>query len=169
MITKELQNKLVTRCQHPRTVVNKYIHEPVLVPCGSCPSCVLRRSGIQTNLLTTYSAQFRYIYFVTLTYAPCFLPTLEVSIIETCTDDIADVPCVPDINNLDPDDTNRYLCGCCSVPRSASIKLKSSTVGRTFKDPEVRFSCPVKPKEFLSILGKINHNIPNRIPYTMIS
>ena len=78
MITKELQNKLLTRCQHPRTVVNKYTHEPVVVSCGHCPSCVLRRSAIQTNLLTTYSAQFRYIYFVTLTYAPCFLPTLNV-------------------------------------------------------------------------------------------
>ena len=99
MITKELQNKLVTRCQHPRTVVNKYTGESVVVSCGSCPSCLLRRSGIQTNLLTTYSAQFRYVYFVTLTYAPCFLPTLEVSVIETCTDDIADVPCVPNIND----------------------------------------------------------------------
>ena len=73
---EELQNKLITRCQNPRTVVNKYTHEPVLVSCGSCPSCILRRSGIQTNLLTTYSAQFRYIYFVTLAYAPRFLPTL---------------------------------------------------------------------------------------------
>lgn len=165
MITKELQNKLITRCQNPRTVVNKYTHESVVVSCGSCPSCVLRRSGIQTNLLTTYSAQFRYVYFVTLTYAPCFLPTLEVSVIETCTDDIADVPCVPDINNLDPCDNNRYLFGFRSVPRSASVKLKNSTVERTFKDPEVRFSYPMHPKEILSILGKINHNVPNRIPY----
>lgn len=165
MITKELQNKLVTRCQNPRTVVNKYTHEPVLVSCGSCPSCILRRSGIQTNLLTTYSTQFRYVYFVTLTYAPCFLPTLEVSIIETCTDDIADVPCVPNINDLDAGDPNTYLFGFRSVPRSASVKLKSSTVERTFKDPEIRFSYPMKPKDLLSILGKINHNVPNRIPY----
>lgn len=165
MITKELQNKLVTRCQNPRTVVNKYTHESVLVSCGSCPSCVLRRSGIQTNLLTTYSAQFRYVYFVTLTYAPRFLPTLEVSIIETCTDDIADVPCVPNINDLDPGDPNTYLFGFCSVPRSASVKLKNSTVERTFKDPEVRFTYGMKPKELLSILEKIKHNVPNRIPY----
>lgn len=165
MITKELQNKLVTRCQNPRTVVNKYIHEPVVVSCGSCPSCVLRRSGIQTNLLTSYSAQFRYVYFVTLTYAPCFLPTLEVSLIEACTDDIADVSCVPDINNLDTGDLNTYLFGFRSVPRSASVKLKTSTVERVFKDPEVKFSYPMKPKELLSILGKIKHNIPNRIPY----
>ena len=165
MITKELQNKLVTRCQHPRTVVNKYTHEPVVVPCGCCPSCVLRRSAIQTNLLTTYSAQFRYIYFVTLTYAPCFLPTLEVSIIETCSEDIADVPCVPDINNLDANDDNTYLFGFRSIPRSASVKVKNSTVERVFKDPEVKFSYPMKPKELLSILDKINHNIPNRIPY----
>ena len=137
MITKELQNKLVTRRQNPRTVVNKYTHEPVVVSCGCCPSCGLRRSGIQTNLLTTDSAQFRYLYFVTLTYAPCFLPTLEVSVIETCSDDIADVSCVPDINNLDPCDDNRYLFGFRSVPRSASVKLKNSTVERTFKDPEV--------------------------------
>lgn len=165
MITKELQNKLVTRCQNPRVVTNKYTHEPVVVSCGSCPSCVLRRSGIQTNLLTTYSAQFRYVYFVTLTYAPCFLPTLEVSIIETCTDDIADVPCVPNINDLDAGDPNTYLFGFRSVPRSASVKLKNSTVERTFKDPEVRFTCALKPKELLSILGKIKHNVPNRIPY----
>ena len=165
MITKKLQNKLVTRCQNPRTVVNKYTHEPVVTPCGYCPSCVLRRSAIQTNLLTTYSAQFRYIYFVTLTYAPCFLPTLEVSVVETCTDDIADVPCVPDINDLDADDPNTYLFGFCSVPRSASVKVKDSTVERVFKDPEIRFSYPMKPKELLSILGKINHNVPNRIPY----
>lgn len=165
MITKELQNKLLTRCQHPRTVVNKYTHEPVLVPCGSCPSCILRRSGIQTNLLTTYSTQFRYVYFVTLTYAPCFLPTLEVSIVETCTDDIADVPCVPNIDDLAAGDPNTYLFGFRSVPRTASVKLKTSTVERTFKDPEVKFTYPMKPKELLSILGKVKHNVPNRIPY----
>lgn len=165
MITKELQNKLVTRCQHPRTVVNKYTHEPAVVSCGHCPSCILRRSAVQTNLLTTYSAQFRYVYFVTLTYAPCFLPTLEVSIAEVCTDDIADVPCVPNINDLDAGDPNTYLFGFRSVPRSASVKLKNSTVERTFKDPEIRFSYPMKPKDLLSILGKINHNVPNRIPY----
>ena len=165
MITKELQNKLVTRCQNPRTVINKYTHEPVVVSCGSCPSCVLRRSGIQTNLLTTYSAQFRYVYFVTLTYAPQFLPTLEVSVVETCTDDIADVSVVPDINDLDAGDPNIYLFGFRSVPRSSSVRLKSSTVERTFRDPEVRFTYPMKSKDLLSILGKINHNVPNRIPY----
>lgn len=165
MISKELQNKLVTRCQNPRTVVNKYTHEPVVVSCGSCPSCILRRSGIQTNLLTTYSAQFRYVYFVTLTYAPQFLPTLEVSVVETCTDDIADVSVVPDINDLDAGDPNTYLFGFRSVPRSSSVRLKSSTVERTFKDPEIRFTYPMKSKDLLSILGKINHNIPNRIPY----
>lgn len=165
MITKELQNKLVTRCQNPRTVVNKYTHEPVVVSCGSCPSCILRRSGIQTNLLTSYSAQFRYVYFVTLTYAPCFLPTLEVSVIEACTDDIADVSVVPDINDLDVGDPNTYLFGFRSVPRSASVKLKNSTVERTFKDPDVAFSYPMTSKELLSILNKVKHNVPNRIPY----
>lgn len=165
MITKELQNKLVTRCQNPRTVVNKYTHEPVVVSCGSCPSCILRRSGIQTNLLTSYSAQFRYVYFVTLTYAPCFLPTLEVSVVEACTDDIADVSVVPDINDLDVRDPNTYLFGFRSVPRSVSVKLKNSTVERTFKDPDVMFSYPMVPKELLSILNKVKHNVPNRIPY----
>lgn len=165
MITKELQNKLVTRCQNPRTVINKYTHEPVVVSCGSCPSCILRRSAVQTNLLTSYSAQFRYVYFVTLTYAPCFLPTLEVSVIETCTDDVADVPCVPAIDDLDAGDPNTYLFGFRSVPRSASVKLKNSTVERTFKDPEFQFSYPMKVKDLLFILGKVRHDVPNRIPY----
>ena len=165
MITKELQNKLLTRCQNPRTVVNKYTHESVVVSCGSCPSCVLRRSAVQTNLLTTYSAQFRYVYFVTLTYAPRFLPTLEVSVVETCKDDIADVSCVPNIDDLDAGDPNTYLFGFRSVPRSSSVKLKNSTVERTFNDPEIRFTYPMKPKDLLFILGKINHDVPNRIPY----
>lgn len=165
MITKELENKLLTRCQHPRTVVNKYTRESVIVPCGSCPSCLLRRSSIQTNLLSTYSAQFRYAYFVTLTYAPCYLPTLEVSVVETCTDDIADVSCIPNIDDLDAGDPNTYLFGFRSVPRTASIKLKTSTVERTFKDPEVKFTYPMKSKDILSILEKIKHNVPNRIPY----
>ena len=165
MITKELQNKLATRCQNPRKVINKYTHEPVVVSCGSCPSCVLRRSGIQTNLLTSYSAQFRYIYFFTLTYAPCFLPTLEVSVVESCTEDIADVSVVPDISCLDDSDPNTYLFGFRSVPRSASVRLKSSTVERTFKDPEVKFTCPMTSKEMLFILNRVKHNVPNRIPY----
>lgn len=165
MITKELQNKLVTRCQNPRTVVNKYTHEPVLVSCGQCPSCVLRRSGIQTNLLTSYSMQFRFVYFVTLTYADRFLPTLQVEIVENCSDDIADVSCVPDINSLDARDNNRYLFGFRSVPRTASLRLKNSTVERTFKDPDVCFSYPMYPKDLLAILNKIKYPIPNRIPY----
>lgn len=165
MITKELQNKLVTRCQNPRTVTNKFTHESVVVPCGHCPSCYLRRSAIQTNLLTTYSSQFRYVYFVTLTYAPCFLPTLEVSVVETCTDDIADVSCFPSIYELDADDPNTYLFGFRSVPRTASVKVKDSTVERTFKDPKVRFAYPMKPKDLLSILEKVNHNVSYRIPY----
>lgn len=165
MITKELQNKLVTRCQNPRTVINKYTHEPVVVSCGSCPSCILRRSGIQTNLLTSYSAQFRYVYFVTLTYASCFLPTLEVSVVETCTDDIADVSVFPNICDLDPRDSNTYLFGFRSVPRTASVKLKNSTVERTFKDPDVKFSYPMTSKDLLFILNKVKHNVPNRIPY----
>jgi len=165
MITEKLQNKLITRCQNPRTVVNKYTQESVLVSCGSCPSCVLRRSSIQTNLLTTYSSQFRYVYFVTLTYAPQFLPTLQVSVVETCTDDIADVSCVPNIDDLDAGDPNTYLFGFCSVPRSASVRLKNSSVERVFKDPEVKFTYPMKPKDLLSILGKIKHHVPYRIPY----
>ena len=165
MITNELQNKLVTRCQNPRKVVNKYTQESVVVPCGQCPSCVLRRSAIQTNLLTTYSAQFRYVYFVTLTYAPKFLPTLEVSIVETCTDDIADVSCFPNIDELDAGDPNTYLFGFRSVPRTSSVRLKNSTVERTFKDPKREFSYPMKAEDLLSILGKVKHSVPNRIPY----
>ena len=165
MITKELQNKLVTYCQRPRTVVNKYTHESVLVSCGQCPSCILRRSSIQTNLVSSYSAQFRFTYFVTLTYADCFLPTLQVEIVENCTDDIADVSCVPDINSLDVRDNNRYLFGFRSVPRTSSVRLENSTVERTFEDPEVCFSYPMYPKDLLAILDKIKYPIPYRIPY----
>ena len=85
------------------------------------------------------------------------ITSLEVSIVETCTDDTADVPCFPDINDLDAGDPNTYLFGFRSVPRTASVKLKTSTVERTFKDPEVKFTYPMKSKDILSILEKVRH------------
>ena len=92
---------------------------------------------------------------------------MEVLVVETCTDDIADVSCVPDINELDDCDPNTYLFGFRSVPRSASVKLKNSTVERTFKDPGIRFTYPMKPTELLSILGKINHNVQAMLPMSI--
>ena len=50
MITQELQNKLVTRCQHPRTVVNKYTRESVVVSCGSCPALFFALLGHPSQL-----------------------------------------------------------------------------------------------------------------------
>ena len=43
--------------------------------------------------------------------------------------------------------------------------FRSVSQSRYVTDPEIQFSYPMKPKELLSILGKINHNVPNRIPY----
>ncbi|QXN75303.1 replication initiator protein [Microvirus mar62] len=167
MIPLTLKNKLMTFCQHPQKVYNKYTHEPVVVPCGVCPSCVLKRSSIQTNILCNYAEQFKYCYFVTLTYDNRFLPLLRVQVAEMCTDDPADVNCVPDVSELRKDDPNEYIFNFRVVPRTSYVKLKKSTVNRYFSDPDVEFNRILTPSEYIGLHDKFSKRLwkKHHMPY----
>lgn len=62
------------KCLHPRRIVNPYTKEELVVPCGRCEAC-------QTSKALRYKLQcdlerkcHKFCVFVTLTYAPEFLP-----------------------------------------------------------------------------------------------
>lgn len=74
-------------CLHPRKIENKYTHEIMYVPCGTCISCLCRKSNLQTSVVSDYSSKFRYTYFSTLTYNRDFLPTMRVTRLEEFCDD----------------------------------------------------------------------------------
>lgn len=65
-------------CLHPKTVTNKYTGDVLTVPCGICSACALNRSRKMSLLCSLEEQDYKYCYFVTLTYAPAFLPMLEV-------------------------------------------------------------------------------------------
>ena len=62
------------KCLRPRKVYNKYIGRDIICHCGKCEMCVSDRAAHYSNLTNTMSHQYKYCMFVTLTYAPKYLP-----------------------------------------------------------------------------------------------
>ena len=63
-------------CEHPKRVVNPYIGEELLVPCGECNSCVCRHSLDWVERLEIERMCHPYTVFFTLTYSEEFCPKL---------------------------------------------------------------------------------------------
>ncbi len=62
------------RCLNPHKLMNPYTKEWIVVPCGHCPACRLQKDLLSTLKCKLESVSHRYCMFVTLTYAPAFLP-----------------------------------------------------------------------------------------------
>ena len=62
------------KCLEPKRIVNPYTHESMLVPCGTCKSCVCNRNSRYALLCDLESTSHKYCVFVTLTYANRFIP-----------------------------------------------------------------------------------------------
>lgn len=66
-------------CLDPLVVRNRYTHELVFVPCGKCESCQLRKANDLLRRVDDESKLHSDIFFVTLSYAPEFVPTISIS------------------------------------------------------------------------------------------
>lgn len=65
-------------CLQPRFVTNRYTGQEVLVECGRCASCRMKKSAVRTTLCKLESCCHRYHYFVTLTFDNASLPTARL-------------------------------------------------------------------------------------------
>lgn len=63
-----------TPCLHPRAVFNSYTREQMVVSCGHCKACLLRKSSRYTSMSRLEASSHSYTYFVTLTYSNHYLP-----------------------------------------------------------------------------------------------
>lgn len=80
MLNKEVIDKyLCSDCLRPIKVYNKYTHEVLYVPCGSCYSCLKNKSNRDTSLAMNIASNFKYCYFVLLSYSEDFLPRMEMT------------------------------------------------------------------------------------------
>lgn len=66
------------RCQNPRVIINRYTGKPVLVSCGRCSNCLNHKCDRNSLLCEIQSQQYKYTYFVTLTYSNLHLPCFKL-------------------------------------------------------------------------------------------
>lgn len=62
------------KCLHPRRITNPHTRDNIMVPCGECTSCRLKRSSLNTLKCQLESMSHKYTYFVTLTFDDKYLP-----------------------------------------------------------------------------------------------
>lgn len=65
-------------CLHPIKIKNRY-GEYMDVPCGRCYGCLNKKRLNLSTMTKLESKKHRYSMFVTLTYAPEYLPTCTMS------------------------------------------------------------------------------------------
>lgn len=87
MINQEVIDKyLLSECLHPVKVFNKYTNDIIYAPCGHCYSCLKNKSNRDTSLAMNIASNFKYCYFVWLSYEDCYLPYMELKTIDALDD-----------------------------------------------------------------------------------
>lgn len=74
------------KCLHPKRIVNPYTHETMNVPCGHCKACILAKNSRYAFQCDLESYSSKYTVFVTLTYAPNYLPIATPTYLDDNTD-----------------------------------------------------------------------------------
>lgn len=87
MINQEVIDKyLLSECLHPVRVFNKYTNDVIYAPCGHCYSCLKNKSNRDTALAMNIASNFKYCYFVWLSYEDQYLPYIELKSIDALDD-----------------------------------------------------------------------------------
>jgi hypothetical protein len=87
MINQEVIDKyLLSECLRPVKVFNKYTNDVVYAPCGHCYSCLKNKSNRDTALAMNIASNFKYCYFVWLSYEDRYLPYMELKSVDPLDD-----------------------------------------------------------------------------------
>ena len=74
------------KCLNPRFIQNKYTGKEILVECGKCEHCLMKKSVVRTQLCKMESALHKFHYFVTLTFSNEHLPKARLILQNDLTD-----------------------------------------------------------------------------------
>ena len=161
MINQEVIDKyLLSECLHPVKVFNKYTNDVIYAPCGHCYSCLKNKSNRDTALAMNIASNFKYCYFVWLSYEDQYLPYIELKSIDAL------------------DDTrSNYLFS--SINRALRIQVPNGK-DRIIEDPSFEFTHSMTSSEYRDIIVKSHgrydflrkcvvypsfEDCDNRIPY----
>ena len=135
MINQEVIDKyLLSECLHPVKVLNKYTNDIVYSPCGHCYSCLKNKSNRDTALAMNIASNFKYCYFILLSYEDKYLPYLEVT-------------------SITPLDESRSNYTFISVDRDLRIPV-SNGKDRIIKDSPFGFAHSMTSSEYQDIIVK---------------
>lgn len=165
MLSQEVIDKyLLSECLHPVKVFNKYTNDVIYAPCGHCYSCLKNKSNRDTALAMNIASNFKYCYFVWLSYEDRYLPYMELKAVDPL------------------DDTrSNYLFS--SVNRNLRIPV-SNGKDRIIEDSPFEFTHSMTSSEYQDIVVKSHgrydflrkcvvyprfEDCDNRIPYCNVS
>lgn len=165
MINQEVIDKyLLSECLHPVKVFNKYTNDVIYTPCGYCYSCLKNKSNRDTALAMNIASNFKYCYFVWLSYEDCYLPYME-------------------LKTIDPLDDTRSNYFFSSINRSLRIPVPNGK-DRIIEDSSFEFAHSMTSSEYQDIIVKSHgrydflrkcvvyprfEDCDNRIPYCLTS
>lgn len=79
MTHDEFVKSFSCECLHKVQVVNPGTGELQLVPCGTCPACIYRKSVRSELKVKSNVSSFKYCYFVSLTYNVYNCPSCTIT------------------------------------------------------------------------------------------
>lgn len=161
MVSQEVIDKyLLSECLYPVKILNKYTNDIIYVPCGHCYSCLKNKSNRDTALAMNIASNFKYCYFVWLSYEDQYLPYMELKSVDL----------------LDSTRSN-YLFS--SINRNLRIPVPNGKA-RIIEDPLFEFTHSMTSSEYRDIVVKSHgrydslrkrvvyprfEDCDNRIPY----
>lgn len=97
-------------CLDPKSIVNPYTKERMIVACGKCAACRNRHASFWVKRLRAEQRSWRFCMFVTLTYSDNYLPTLHMDDVLDLAIDYKTGYCIP-ISELISNDSksNKYM------------------------------------------------------------
>lgn len=75
-------SSLLFSCEHPKKIRTRD-GRSMVVSCGKCLSCIVQRQKSKTLVCSEQEKLYKYTHFVTLTYAPEYVPKAEVLYLTT--------------------------------------------------------------------------------------
>jgi hypothetical protein len=161
VINQEVIDKyLLSECLHPVKVFNRYTNDVIYAPCGHCYSCLKNKSNRDTALAMNIASNFKYCYFVWLSYKDEYLPYMEMK-------------------SFDRLDDNRFNYSFSSINRNLRIHVPNGK-DRIIDDSPFNFTHSMTSSEYQDIIIKSHgrydflrrcvvyprfEDCDNRIPY----
>lgn len=135
MINQEVIDKyLSSECLHPVKTVSKYTKSVIYSPCGHCYSCLKNKSNRDTALAMNIASNFKYCYFVWLSYEDQYLPYMEVS-------------------SISPLDESRSNYTFTSIDRDLRVPVPNGK-DRIIKDSPFEFTHAMASSEYQDVIVK---------------